>query len=172
MIGPAFGSRLGLHLGTRVSALLDGQLSPAEEERAWCHVRSCDTCRDLVQREGWIKTQLAGLSASDAGAPAHLKGLLAGGLEQPSAFPDRLAGVLPPPSSRHWLVGGLVGGGALGAAMVGVLLLSAPPAQAPAPERGAPAAGITLPSGPAPAVRTPPRRDRMTPAVTVRGSTR
>ena len=29
------------HLGTRVSALLDGQLTGADEERAWDHVHSC-----------------------------------------------------------------------------------------------------------------------------------
>ena len=29
------------HLGTRVSALLDGQLSPEETERAWAHVHTC-----------------------------------------------------------------------------------------------------------------------------------
>ena len=172
MSGPAFGSRLGWHLGTRVSALLDRQLPPAEEERAWRHVRGCETCRDLVQREGWIKTQLAGLSAADAGAPAHLKGFLIQGLERSSLLPDRATGILPPPSSRHRLAGGLLGGGALGAAMVGVLLLSSPPAQAPAPERRAPAAGITLPTGPAPAVRTPERPHPLAPAVAVRGSTR
>src|SRR4051812_1640158 len=40
------------HLGDRVSALLDGQLTPAEEERAWSHVHDCHQCRDLVEREG------------------------------------------------------------------------------------------------------------------------
>ena len=50
------------HLGSRVSALLDGQLSPAEAERAWAHVHACHACRDLVEREGWVKTRLAGLS--------------------------------------------------------------------------------------------------------------
>ena len=28
------------HLGTRISALLDGQLSPEEAERAWEHVHA------------------------------------------------------------------------------------------------------------------------------------
>ena len=47
------------HLGPRVSALLDGQMSPADEERAWEHVHSCHQCRDAVEREGWVKTRLA-----------------------------------------------------------------------------------------------------------------
>ena len=63
------------HLGDRVSALLDGQLPPTEEERAWAHVHSCHLCRDLVEREGWVKTRLAGLSF-DAAAPDHLRGSL------------------------------------------------------------------------------------------------
>jgi anti-sigma factor RsiW len=51
------------HLGTRVSALIDGQLSAEETERAWEHVHTCHTCRDLVEREGWVKTRLAPCSA-------------------------------------------------------------------------------------------------------------
>ena len=67
------------HLGPRVSALLDGQLSAEETERAWAHVHACHACRDLVEREGWVKTRLAGLSSAAGGAPAHLKGSLLGG---------------------------------------------------------------------------------------------
>ncbi|WP_228943575.1 zf-HC2 domain-containing protein [Nocardioides sp. Leaf374] len=67
------------HLGPRVSALLDGQLSGEEEERAWAHVHSCHSCRDLVEREGWIKTRLSGLSGDPAGsAPSALKGSILG----------------------------------------------------------------------------------------------
>ena len=70
------GPRVIGHLGDRVSALLDGQLSPAEEERAWAHVHACHQCRDLVEREGWVKTRLAGLSFDAACAPSSLKGSL------------------------------------------------------------------------------------------------
>ena len=63
------------HLGTRTSALLDGQLPAAEAERLWAHVHGCHLCRDLVEREGWVKTRLSGLGAPDrTQAPAHLKG--------------------------------------------------------------------------------------------------
>ena len=45
------------HLGSRVSALVDGRLAPEEEERCWNHVHACHACRDLVEHEGWVKTQ-------------------------------------------------------------------------------------------------------------------
>jgi anti-sigma factor RsiW len=70
------------HLGSRASALLDGQLSPEETERAWEHVQACHACRDLVEREGWVKTRLAGLSFDVAApsTPVGLKGLLVFGV--------------------------------------------------------------------------------------------
>ena len=105
------------HLGSRVSALLDGQLPPDEAERAWAHVHQCHACRDLVEREGWIKTRLAGLSFGSTEAPDHLKGSLLGSPDLPPAFdvfghrPRRSVGMVA------------IGGGAVGAAVVGVLAL-------------------------------------------------
>ena len=64
------------HLGWRVRALLDGRLSPAEEERCWSHVHGCHACRDLVGREGWVKTRLAGLSLGGLSLVALLAGLI------------------------------------------------------------------------------------------------
>ena len=46
------------HIGSKVSALVDGQLPPSEEERAWSHVLTCPGCRRLVEHEGWTKRQL------------------------------------------------------------------------------------------------------------------
>ena len=66
------------HLGSRVSALLDGQMSAEEAERAWAHVHACHLCRDLVEHEGWVKTRLAGLSFGDTPTPDRLKGSLLG----------------------------------------------------------------------------------------------
>lgn len=127
-----------MHLGSRVSALLDGRLPPAEEERAWAHVHECHPCRDLVEREGWIKTRLAGLSVADrAGceAPGRLKDSL---LSTPTAtFP-----IASCSRSRSSLVA--IGGGALGAAVVGVLALGT--ASAPQVERRVPATDITRPT--------------------------
>lgn len=50
---------LGGHIGSAVSALVDGQLDPDQAERAWSHVLTCPPCRRLVEREGWVKTQLS-----------------------------------------------------------------------------------------------------------------
>ena len=154
------------HLGSRVSALLDGQLPAAEAERAWAHVHACHACRDQVEREGWVKTQLAGLSFGRDAAPDHLKGSLLG---------PHLG---MPPGEAYLALGGhrrrnaglvAIGGGAVGAAVMGVLALGAAPADAPAIDRRPPVTNIVVPSetprlshgatppGPTP-VGTQPRR--------------
>ena len=74
------------HLGSRVSALLDGQLSPVESDRAWAHVHLCHVCRDAVEREGWVKTRLSTLGG--ASAPSHLKGSLMSGAPLPAHGPE------------------------------------------------------------------------------------
>ena len=66
---PPRGGGVMSHLGSRVSALLDGRLAPEEEERCWSHVHACHACRDLVEQEGWVKTQLAQLSFGPASPP-------------------------------------------------------------------------------------------------------
>jgi anti-sigma factor RsiW len=132
-------SLLSSHLGNRVSALLDGQLPPDEEERAWAHVHQCHTCRDQVEREGWIKRRLAGLSYdAGAGAPEALKGSLldASGLTPADCF---LAG----DHHRRNLALAAVGGGAVGAAVMGVLALGAAPASAPTTDRPLPAVSVS-----------------------------
>jgi hypothetical protein len=120
-----------MHLGSRVSALLDGRLPPDEEERAWAHVHECHPCRDLVEREGWVKTRLAGLSLADrmdCGAPDRLKDSLLASSTL-SAGRTSLAGSpfsTAPTSARHRHRSlALIGGGAAGAAVVGVLALGA-----------------------------------------------
>ena len=72
------------HLGSRVSALLDGQLPPDETERAWAHVHTCHFCRDQVEREGWVKTRLAGLSFGALGV-----------WEIGAQHPDRFSALVP-----------------------------------------------------------------------------
>jgi hypothetical protein len=134
------------HLGSRVSALLDGQLPADETERAWAHVHTFHACRDLVEREGWVKTRLAGLSFGGTSAPDHLKGSLL----------DRAAGL--PPGDAYLALHhtehatrrntGLVaiGGGAVGAAVMGVLALGIAPADAPTMDRRAPVTQLVPPS--------------------------
>ncbi len=129
------------HLGARVSALLDGQLSPAEAEEAWAHVYACHACRDLVEREGWVKTRLAGLSGGVGAASSDLKGSLMN-LTPGERFlvETRGRGV------RRGVGIAVLGGGALGAAMVGVLALGLSPGSAPANDRRPPASRVETPA--------------------------
>jgi hypothetical protein len=134
---------IGGHLGTRVSALLDGQLPAEEEERAWAHVHSCHFCRDLVEREGWVKTRLSTLSlGGDGCASERLKDALLGA--QAGLTPGDALLALSAKPRRGSLVA--IGGGAAGAAVLGVLALGAAPANAPSIDRRPPASnpGTTL----------------------------
>ena len=132
------------HLGPRISALLDGQLSAEETERAWDHVHLCHLCRDQVEHEGWVKTRLAGLSFDGGGsAPEHLKGSLLG--VTPSELYLSVAHDGPHRSRRTVGLAAL-GGGAVGAAVMGVLALGAAPADAPSIDRRTPVTSITTPS--------------------------
>lgn len=118
------------HLGARVSSLLDGHLDADETERAWNHVHECHQCRDLVEREGWVKRRLARLSDDGGGAPDHLKGSLLGA----PGLPVRPSGWAEAEHRPRRSIGAgavAVGGGAVGAAMLGVLALGAGPAAAP-----------------------------------------
>jgi hypothetical protein len=133
------------HLGDRVSALLDGQLSPVEEERAWTHVHDCHQCRDLVEREGWVKTRLAGLSFEAATAPSSLKGSLLSSLSGGVPPGDVYLASAPDPRPRRITLVAL-GGGAAGAAVMGVLALGAAPADAPTLERRPPATSVSTPA--------------------------
>ncbi|GGU29511.1 hypothetical protein [Nocardioides albus] len=138
-------SLLGNHLGARISALLDGQLDAAEEERAWAHVHECCACRRSVEREGWLKRRLAGLSVDPGvSAPADLKGSLRGGVLAASVWPgDDLSEVYSDPRSmRRTLVMVAAGGGAVGAAVFGMFAFAAAPADAPVP-RNLPVTAVT-----------------------------
>ena len=129
------------HLGTRVSALLDGQLTPAEAERAWAHVHACHACRDLVEREGWVKTQLAGLGGAGC-TPDRLKGALAhGSFFGGPALPTAPLG--QPGRSRSGVA--FLGGTALGAAVAGVLALGVAQGGAPV-DRRPPVTSLTRPT--------------------------
>jgi len=138
-------SLLGNHLGARTSALLDGQLPAAEEERAWAHVHECCACRRLVEREGWLKRRLAGLSVDPGvSAPADLKGSLRGGALTASVWPtdDFGESYSDPRSMRRTLVMVAAGGGAVGAAVFSMFTFAAAPADAPVP-RNLPVTSVT-----------------------------
>lgn len=138
-----------VHLGRRVSALLDGQLSASETERAWQHVHLCHPCRDLVEREGRIKTQLAGLASGRDAAPSYLKGSLLGEIAAMApAYPD--VSPVSAGRSQQRVTLTLIGTSALGLAMLGALALTVPLAQ-PAPgERRLPVSDLSATSAPQP----------------------
>lgn len=82
------------HVGTKVSALIDGQLPDAEAERLWDHVHACPLCRDRVEHEGWIKTRLAGLGmpSEQPAAPNYLRSVLCATTDLPTL-----------PGANRWL---------------------------------------------------------------------
>lgn len=111
------------HIGSTASALVDGQLSPAEEERAWKHVLGCPGCRRLVEREGWVKRRLAGLAAPGAfTAPPSLMGSL--------YDVDAWATVdaIERRSTRRRATTALVGAGSVGLAVIAVMAVTSAPA--------------------------------------------
>ena len=159
MISPLSGwaGGIGGHLGDRTSALLDGQLSAEETERAWAHVHTCHVCRDRVEREGWLKRRLAGLTYDPTAraVPDDLKGTLLGapgdvffGFSGEVVRDDRA-------SHRRALGLAALGGSALGAAVMGFLAFGAAPASAPTTPAPA-AVGSAVPA-PVAAVTLRPR---------------
>lgn len=154
------------HLGTRVTALLDGRLDPAEEEQAWRHVHSCPHCRDQVEREGWVKTRLTtlGLTGADDAPPALRQSLLQAPHHAPASAPDAVAR----PGRGLGLVA--VGGTTLGAAILGVLAVATAPAEAPVQDRRLPATDLArqvdLPGPRAPAPRPATSPDPVLPQPT------
>ena len=133
------------HLGSRVSALLDGQLSPEEEERAWSHVHTCHQCRDQVEREGWVKTRLAGLSFGQTELPGHLRGALLGAMTTDRTPGEAILDASSDMRSR-WVALTALGGGAGVAAVMGMLALGAAPADAPTFDRRLPTASVSTPA--------------------------
>lgn len=118
------------HLGSRISALVDGQLSVVETERALAHVAGCPRCAGELTAARRARDVLA--SAADPGEPApdltaRLLSLAPGPVQRPvrrdpfagprtedlaSAFTLRpAAGVLGLRGQSHALRGEVTGGG-------------------------------------------------------------
>lgn len=137
------------HLGSRVSALVDGHLAPDEEERCWDHVHACHACRDLVEHEGWVKTQLAQLSFGPSQTSHDFKSSLVGRCSALTPAAGRPLSAPAFPTSQHRSRRGLVaiGGGAASACVVGVLVLGV--AGAPRMEPRPPTTDLSRPVGPA-----------------------
>jgi len=116
------------HVGSRVGALIDGQLPLYEAERLWSHVHGCQRCRARVEREGWVKMQLAGLASTwPVSAPLGLRAGIAEGTprqDQPQAAHGAPAAGRPMTDHRGLVTVAVVGATSLGAAMVGVIAMS------------------------------------------------
>ena len=56
------------HLGDRLSALVDGELTGAERDRAYAHLASCEQCRAEAAGLRALKQKLRAL---ETGAPAE-----------------------------------------------------------------------------------------------------
>jgi anti-sigma factor RsiW len=122
------------HIGSKVSALVDGQLPPAEEERAWSHVLTCPGCRRLVEHEGWTKRQLGTLCGSSVGEPPPQ---LLGSLYAVDAW--QAVDEIEKRSRRRRTAVVLVGGGAVGACVLGLVTVAGGPASRDVPSRPSPA---------------------------------
>lgn len=130
------------HIGSNASALVDGQLSATEEERAWRHILGCAGCRRLVEREGWIKQRLAGLGSAPA-APAAPATLL-GNLYDVDAWAE--VDAIERRSARRRAAVALVGAGSVGVTVLALLTVTTPPAgRGEVPPRGPAMIGNGIP---------------------------
>jgi hypothetical protein len=140
------------HIGSKASALVDGQLSPDEEERAWSHVLACPGCRRLVAHEGWTKRQLGALSGPAFDSPSqHLLGSLYD-VDVRAAW-DEVEDI-EHRSMRRRTVAVVVGGSAVGACALALLTVTGAPVGRDTPTRPSPASvgsavggGAYVPSG-------------------------
>lgn len=141
------------HIGPKASALVDGQLSADEEERAWSHVLACPGCRRLVEHEGWTKRQLGSLSGSAPDAPSD--GLLGSLYDVDARVAWAEVGVIERRSVRRRTTAVVVGGSAVGACALALLSVTGPPvSRGDAPTRPTPAnisggvsGGVYVPAG-------------------------
>ena len=139
--------RLGGHLGSSVSALIDGQLDEESTERAWNHVLHCPPCRRLVEHEGWVKRQLAQIAGGprteepSEGFLGSLMDLDPASVDASDAWAqtDRLE-----ERSRFRRRAGiaLVGAGSVSAAVFGLSALGATPMGIGAGTTGTPASSV------------------------------
>ncbi len=144
--------RLGGHLGSSVSALVDGQLDPDSAERAWAHVMTCPPCRRLVEREGWVKRQLTEMSgAQPVAPPPGLVGSLYGLRPSEERHQARAAWAavhaLEDRSRGRRRVGiAAAGVGSVSAAVLGLSTLSGAPLDIGGVSGGPPASSLSRPS--------------------------
>lgn len=161
--------RLGGHLGSSVSALVDGQLDDETAERAWNHTMVCPPCRRLVEHEGWVKRQLAQIA--DGPRADQPSDRFLGSLLDPSSLDSAAAWaetdeVEARSRTRRRAGIALVGVGSVSAAVLGLSTLGAAP-MGIGGTTGTPASSI---GGASPASRPTPAY--VAPAASVHGRLR
>jgi anti-sigma factor RsiW len=118
--------QLSGHIGAGVSALVDGQLSSEDEERAWAHILGCPGCRRLVENEGWTKTQLRTFATPAASAAPSAPSALMGALYDVEAWAR--VDEIERASRRRIAATALVGAGSVGFAVLGIVGMTSAPA--------------------------------------------
>jgi len=121
-------SLLSGHLGSSVSALVDGQLDAEAAERAWQHVGQCQPCRRLVEHEGWVKRQLAQIAdtpSAEAPSDRFLGALL--DLDPAAVAWAETQEIEDRSRTRRRAGIALVGAGSVSAAVLGLSTLSGAP---------------------------------------------
>lgn len=95
----------GDHLGPRLAALVDGELSHDDRDRALAHIAGCAQCRSLVESERTLKNQLGSMAMPEPSAR-----LMAALFQIPQSHGNRRDPEDPPPggaSGRSGALGGL-----------------------------------------------------------------
>ena len=150
---------LGGHLGSSVSALVDGQLDQDTTERAWAHVLRCPDCRRQVERETWVKRRLSGMVRNEPSAR-----LLDSLYElSPSSRPSwqgleawiAVDEIERRNRTRRRAGIALVGAGSVSAAVLGIAGLSGALPGIGAGTAGTPASSLTRPAAPVAATSSP-----------------
>jgi anti-sigma factor RsiW len=94
------------HLGGRLSALIDGELSDTERDQVHAHLVGCDECRAEAAALRTLKRRVRGLGETPADGDLTRRLIALGGLPEPAGPPRR-----PGPSrARAALTAALTGG--------------------------------------------------------------
>lgn len=133
------------HLGSRISALVDGQLTPEAAERALAHVAACPQCADELRSARSARDALLGASHDLPPAPDLTARLLALRGDGPPPPPQRDPFAAPGGTGHVVLRGDVTGRRAtarlvaagsaagLGVAALALFVLGARPAVTPSP---------------------------------------
>jgi anti-sigma factor RsiW len=109
------------HLGERLSALIDGELSGGQRERVLSHLARCESCRDEATALRLLKRRMTALGEAAAGDEPNWRLLaLAATDAQPAPWPRRVRSARlarPAGLARPVLV---AGGVAVAAASIGL----------------------------------------------------